>query len=326
MSSILSIIQSIHSQIKRKLPTIIVVASFVAALSFTYATLSKEKYKIYSKIFPLSFNKSSSSPLDAIKAQFGISDKTDYSVIYNLKELVGSKTIREQVVKSTTINPKYKNIADWIIDDHNSGKLFFQKKINLSASDSLERLYIASNILKEYVAVNEEKTEFTTLLTHSHNKELSIQLNEIILKELGDYYVQVSTEKPRGDLTKIKIMRDSLKNELDLVEAAIAGYQDANQYSVRYATGIPQSKLIRTRAEIEELYTSTATAYYNARFKLLSESPIFQVLDAPREPFDIIKPSRIKLAIVGFGFTFIFMSFWVCRKILFKLILDELSK
>jgi uncharacterized protein involved in exopolysaccharide biosynthesis len=120
-------------------------------------------------------------------------------------------------------------------------------------------------------------------------------------------------------------MRDSLKDELGAVESAIAGFQDANQLSVKYSTGIPQTKLLRERAEIEQLYATTATAYQNARFKLLSESPIFQILDFPGEPYNYIKPSWLKMSIIGFIGFFIILSLFVCKKVFIQMLVDEIN-
>ena len=121
-------------------------------------------------------------------------------------------------------------------------------------------------------------------------------------------------------------MRDSLKDELYAVERAIAGFQDANQLSVKYEVNIPQAKLLRTRVEIEQLYAVTVTAYQNAKFKLLSESPIFQILDYPGAPYAYSKPSSKKAALLAFFASFVVLSLFVCRKIFCRIIIDELSK
>lgn len=46
--------------------------------------------------------------MDAIKSQFGISDKTDYDKIYNVNELVNSRTISRKIVASKTNNKNIK--------------------------------------------------------------------------------------------------------------------------------------------------------------------------------------------------------------------------
>lgn len=311
---------------KRKLLILslsLLISIFVAILVHSMDT----KIETYSKIFPLSFNKSSNSPLDAIKAQFGISDKTDYSVIYNVKELVTSKTLSTSIVAAApSKKSKFKNLAEWLIHDYNEHVPFYKKKIKLRPKDTNTIIYTGASLLLKATDIMVEKSEFTKVTTSTYDKDLSKEINMAILTEISDYYIQVATEKPRTDLNKIQVIRDSLKVELGAIESAIAGFQDANQLSVKYATGIPQAKLMRNRAEIEQLYATTATAFQNARFKLLSESPIFQILDYPGEPFNYVTPSWKKMSIIAFIGAAFLISLFLLRKLFLNMIVDELKK
>lgn len=314
-------------RIKNRLVITIILSIVLSILVAVFFATQETKIETYSKIFPLSFSKSSNSPLDAIKAQFGITDKTDYSVIYNIKELVNSKTLSTRIVSSKPFRKsKFKNLAEWIINDHNTHLTFFEKKVKISPKDSDKVIHTGAALMLKATEVNLEKSEFTKITTSTHNKDLSRDINLAILSEISEYYIQVATEKPRTDLNKIKFIKDSLKDELGGIEAALAGFQDANQLSVKYSTGIPQAKLMRDRAEIEQLYATTAAAYQNARFKLLSESPIFQILDYPGEPFNYITPPWKRMAILSFIGFFILFSLFFARGVFFQILKDELNK
>jgi uncharacterized protein involved in exopolysaccharide biosynthesis len=256
----------------------------------------------------------------------GISDKTDYDKIYNLTELITSKTISLQVVKFGCSNKKYKNIAAWLIDDYNRNLKMFAKKIQPDLKDTNDFYFAAADVLLENTEVIVEKTDFTKIVTGFHDKELSKEVNEAILKNLSSFYIKLATEKPSSEVKKLEVIRDSLKDELNALEKAIAGFQDSNQLSVKYSSGIPQAKLLRTRAEVEQLYVTAVTAYQNASFKLLSESPIFQVLDFPGAPYEFKKSSWAKIAlIVFFAFIIFFMSMFN-TKIILSIIKEELAK
>lgn len=326
MSNAINFINDILKTIKKNKYVILLFSILLSLAVSFYARSINEKYSTFSRIFPLSFNKSSSSPVDAIKAQFGITDKTDYSVIYNITVLVNSKTITKRLANSKTNNKKYKTLADWLIDDFNKNKSFYQKKIVIKSNDTLGKSLTGADLATAAIKITTEKTEFTEIVTKTGDKELSKELNLAILKEISDYYIQIATEKPRTDLSKIQTIRDSLRIELGAIESAIAGFQDANQFSSKYSNGIPQTKLIRSRAEIEQLYATTASAYQNARFKLLSESPIFQVLDYPGEPYEKVKPSWLKYGIITFLVMLFMTSIFSCRKVFMKMILEELNK
>lgn len=320
-------IWQIFVRIKSRLVVTIAISAVISALIAVFVAQQDAKIETYSKIFPLSFSKSSSSPIDAIKAQFGIADKTDYSVIYNIKELVNSKTISTRIVQSSpSKKSKHRTIAEWLIKDYNEHVPFYKKKIKIKPKDSTSVIFTGASLLLSNTEVMVEKSEFTKIITKTYDKELSKEINLAILSEISEFYIQVATEKPRTDLNKIQFIRDSLKLELGAIESAIAGFQDANQLSVKYSTGIPQAKLMRDRAEIEQLYATTATAFQNARFKLLSESPIFQILDYPGEPYNYVQSSWKVIGLISFMGLFMFISLFFCRDIFVNLIIHELSK
>lgn len=292
-----------------------------------YAKSEKGKYLTYSKIFPLSFNSTSGGgAFAAIKSQLGISDKTDYDKIYNLTELITSKTISLQVVKFGCSNKKYKNIALWLLDDHNQNLKMFAKKVQPDPKDTNDLYFTAADILLANTEVIVEKTDFTKIVTGFYDKELSKEVNEAILKNLSSFYIKLATEKPSTEVKKLAVIRDSLKDELNALEKAIAGFQDSNQLSVKYSSGIPQAKLLRTRAEVEQLYVTAVTAYQNASFKLLSESPIFQVLDFPGAPYEFKKASWLKIFLVVFIGMIVFLAGFFNFKIILSMLKEELSK
>lgn len=326
MNNTLETLQHISQKIKKNIVWIFLFSLIVAIITFFIVRTIKPTYSTFCKIFPLSINKSGgSSPLDAIKSQFGISDKTDYDKIYNVTELVTSKTISANIVSSGTQNKKYKQLADWILYDYNSNLPIWKKKLKWNDKDSNEKIIIAAGLFLAGTTITTDvKSGFTKIVTKFHDKKLAKEAGECILESLSSYYILLATEKPRSDLVKIRIMRDSLKQELYAVERAIAGFQDSNQLSVKYSVNIPQAKLLRTRTEIEQLYAVTVSAYQNARFKLLSESPIFQILDAPGEPYLFEKTSATKLALISFVLAFIFSILIAIRKVFYQLILREI--
>ena len=327
MPTIISICSDLKTAIMAKWLPIVAISFLVAGVQGILTRSEKGEYGAYSKIFPLSINKSGgSSPLDAIRAQFGIDDKTDFDKIYNVKELVTSRTVSMNIARSKPSGSKYASMSAWLIDDYNNNRPFLKKKIIADPLDSNDIYYKgASILLGNTEVVNDTKTNFTTITTKSHQKALTQMMNEKILLELSNYYIKLVTEKPRTDLEKIKQMRDSLQVELNSVERAIAGFIDANQMSVKTSTQLPQYKLIRMQREIEQLYTTTATSYQNAKFKLLSESPIFQVLDQAGAPYTFDKPNWKKNAAIAFMISCLVLCLFFTRKIIMRIVIDELS-
>jgi hypothetical protein len=84
-------------------------------------------------------------------------------------------------------------------------------------------------------------------------------------------------------------------------------------------------KLERIHAEVAEQYSVATSAHMNANFKLLSESPIFQILDKPLTPTKAIKESWINSFIIFTIIASIFASLFFIRKIIAELVVNELK-
>jgi uncharacterized protein involved in exopolysaccharide biosynthesis len=324
--SILDIIKALRDKVKKRLPFSLLIAIAVAVAIAIYFKQQPREYFATAKIFPLSANsaKGSSSPLGQLQQQFGM--KTDGGgEIYDINELINSKRLSFEVVGKKTINKKYNKIYEWLVADRNSQLKWREKPTKLS-KDSLRNLIIGRSILLGRVQVEKGDNGYTSLKVMAYEKELAKEINEIILVVLSDFYIQFVTEKPQTDLVKIQKMKDSLSIELADVERAIAGVQDKSAYTAKAYVGLPQIKLRRKQAEIQAVYSTTVNALQNARFKLLSESPIFQVLDYPGEPYQSEKPDWKVPAIAGFVLTFLLLSLWFCRKIFKNIIVEELRK
>jgi hypothetical protein len=328
VSTPLEQISAILNAVKKGLIFIIIFSAIGASIATFIVRAEKGKYDTYSKIFPLSINKGGgSSPIDAIKSQFGINDKTDLDKMYNVKELVTSRTISRNIVAQRTKNIKHPNLAHWLIQDYNDNLTFWDSKKKIQPQKTDDSIFAAAGLMLEATTVeNDPKVGFTTIRTSAHEQDLCKELNETILTEISKFYIKFSTEKAQLDLVKIKSLRDSLKSQLYGFENSIADVQDASMFSVRSTVNIPQARLIRNRQEVEQLYSVAATAYQNANFKLLNESPIFQVLDYPGAPYNFTKPSALKSALTTFFSIFFILCLLACRKVFWQMLKEELSK
>lgn len=327
--TILEILHELRAKIKKRLPFTIIIALIISAGVGLYVSQIPTEFIASSKIFPLSANsaRGSSSPINQLQEQFGIKE-TGNNEVYDILELLRSKRLSFKVVASDPTNKKYNKFYQWLVADHNSELGWREKPIELTETnkDSLRRLIIGRNLLLKRIEVVENENGYTTINVRAYEKELAKEINENILIALSEFYIDFVTEKPKTDLKRIQAMRDSLSIALSGIERAIAGVQDKTAFATKAYVGLPQIKLRRKQAEIQSIYSTTVSALQNARFKLLSESPIFQILDYPGEPYDVIKESWIPKAIIAFILSIILLSLWFCRKIFGKIIIEELKK
>jgi len=322
VSNTLEIIQQLIKQIRKNIFWVALLSLIFGLINSFFAYQKAPLYKSYSKIFPLTAD--GGDPLSSMKAQFGMSQQSNLSKYYNVNELVSSKNISRQIVTYPTNNIKYKKLYEWVIEDYNNQQFWNSNKIK-PISDSLDKIITASDLMTAATVVKVEKSDFTSIECTTGNPELSLRLNECIIQCLSDFYINSKTEKARTDLMRIGLLKDSLKGSLDYIESAQAGFVDNSKYVVKEVANLPQLKLQRLYEEIAEQYRTTAMAYQNANFKLLSESPIFQVLDKPVGPVKKLKDSWIKAFIIGFLLSFIVILLFSIRQLIFNLILKELK-
>jgi hypothetical protein len=319
----INIINEIKLKLKSNLIWILILSSTVATIKYFLSKKEPRLYLSYSKIFPLT-NGENNDPLAGIKSQFGIGASSDLSTYYNVQELVSSKNLSRRIVQYPSNNIKEPQLFNWIINDQNKFKKFYEKKSTLS-KDSIENIIFASELLSNIITIKKEKTEFTSISCTTADEMLSLRLNEVVLQCLSDYYFQSKTEKARTDLIRIGQLRDSLKNSLDIIEKAQAGNNDNLRFIQDESAMLPQIKLARLHDEVEEQYKTTAMAFQNANFKLLYESPIFQVLDKPIGPLYFTKASSSKAAMIAFIISFILFCIIAIRKVIWQLVLSELA-
>ncbi len=327
--TILQILSSLKNKIKRRLPISITIGVLVAIGVAFYLKQQPLEYTATAKIFPLSANSamSSSSPMSQLQSQFGIKAESGGEV-YDINELIKSKRLSFKIASNKPLNKKYKKFYEWLVEDHNSELGWRQKPIKLgnTKEDSLINIIKGRSVLLQRVTVEKGDNGYTAVKVTAYEKELAKEINENILLALSEFYIEFVTKKPKKDLSAIQAMRDSLSIELSTVTRLIAGTQDKSAYAVKAYVGLPQIKLKRKQAEIQAVYSTTVNALQNARFKLLSESPIFQVLDYPGEPYSSYKPEWKMPAFGAFILTIILLSLWFCRKIFKEIIIEELRK
>jgi hypothetical protein len=322
---LLDVLSAAKQALKRQFYWIILFTSIGGAVAYYNASKIKTRYKSYSKIFPMGAD-GGGSIAGGLGEQLGLTTGGGGAgKYYNVAELVNSRNLSRTIVNQAAIatdpsRPLY--LA--IIEDYNRGQSSKSKQINIS-KEAAENITNAADVLKKNTMVTVEKSDFTKIECYAYNDSLALRLNECILSALSDYYIQTKTEKARFDLSKIGTLRDSLKDALNLVEKALLDFAQRTKYLTDSTVLMPRIKLDRLRSELADQYNSATMSHQNANFMLLSQSPIFQILDKPTGPVNVepapIKQQTIAGLVIGFVLGFIV----AIRKVLGRVIVDELK-
>ncbi|MFM2387704.1 MAG: hypothetical protein RL660_2461 [Bacteroidota bacterium] len=312
-------------QLKRNFYWIFICAAIGGGLAYYLASKKTVKYKSYSKIFPLGAEGGSS--LSGLAASIGLggSEGNSISRHYNVSELVKSRNISRTIVTNNAGYGEDKRVLyEAMIEDYNKGISDKSRQIKLSKNKE-ENIATAAEILKEYTVITPEKSEFTKIECTAHKDSLALHINNCILAAISDFYIQSKTEKARHDLDKIANLRDSLKDALDAVEKALLDFGQRTKYLTDSTALLPRIKLERLRGEVALQYAAATESHQNANFMLLSQSPIFQILDKPSWPLERIDPPIKQNSIFGVAAGLLVGLFIALRKTLGKIISSELK-
>lgn len=132
---------------------------------------------------------------------------------------------------------------------------------------------------------------------------------------LRTYYQNQKTEKAKRNLDFFTLRADSIKRELDLANRGIASFLDNSRYRISASQEIVPRELEAKSSILQQMYINLMVSREQAVSQLLETTPILQVLDFPRAPFDIIKGSLLKGIIIGFGLSCFILGFWFTRKL-----------
>jgi hypothetical protein len=277
-------------------------------------------YVSYSKIFPLAAD--GGGGLSTLSAQLGL-EAQGGGQYYNISELVNSRNLSRKIVRYPSNSTKQKFFPDWIIEDFSNRNKNKESKIKKLSEE--EKVINAAQILTSSVKIVTEKTGFTAIKVETADPELSLRLNECVLTGLSDFYISTKTEKARADLDKIGTLRDSLKKELNAIELSLLNFGERNKYLVSETAKLPAIQLQLLKEEVAAYYRSATESYQNAKFMLVNQSPIFQVLDKPQTPVTIIAPNWKKSALIGAVIGLFIGLFIALRKVIGKIIMAELN-
>jgi hypothetical protein len=319
--NLVEIIKDVKTALKRGFLWMLLPALLIAAY-MGYSTKQEAILHVsYSKIFPLSAD--GGGGLSSLGAQLGLEAQGGAAQYYNVTELVHSRNLSRKMVQYPSNSEKHKALADWIIEDFKKRQKNKTPETN-KVSDQ-EKVIAAAEILTTSAKIVTEKSEFTAIKVETGDPELSLRLNECILTGLSDFYISTKTEKARTDLEKIGTLRDSLKKALNGIELSLLNFGERSKYLVSETAKLPSIQLQSLREEVSAYYASATESYQNAKFMLVNQSPIFQVLDKPQTPVIKIVPKWKKSAIMGFFIGFFLGLIIALRKVIGKLIMAELN-
>lgn len=188
--------------------------------------------------------------------------------------------------------------------------------------DSL--LYKIQNSVKENLELGlvNEKGSINRIVYKSTNEKFSKIIIEKLIEVVSDFYIQTKTTKTLTTIEKTQAKVDSIKRELASAEFALAKHKDNSYRTIKAQGYLTEMRLTRDVEILNIMYAESVKNLELTSFALMNETPLIQIIDAPKYPLPFDKPSKLKALIIG-GFL---GGFLACLYILIKQIYRDIMK
>ena len=239
----------------------------------------------------------------------------------NILEIIKSRAIIEKVLLTKIEEPsslKGQTIADYYIQINNLAPAFESKNINVKSlnfagltegtkhtvqQDSI--LYLLYSRINKNLSV-EKKNKKSTIITLdvvSGDQVFSKIFVEELIKQTSDLYIDIKTGNLSRSIARIQQKADSLQRSLSSI------YQNAFQINSSRTEMSNRDKTFSST-----LYAEVVKNLETMKLSLINQTPVIQVLDAPKYPlFDQRTPARYAL-IIGFAVGFVLSLFYALYK------------
>ncbi len=330
IKEIVDSIIEIFNFLKSKWVVVFSTSVIVGCLGILIAFLSKPTYTA-KLTFALDEEKGSSlGQYEGIASQFGIDIGGGASGIFsnsNLIEFLKSrKMIERTLITPILFKNKQTNLIEAYLDVYDRRKDFKDEDKNISflidankftiKHDSLINL-LYTEIITERFTVDkiDKKVNIITVNFTTQDQILSKLFCENLILNVSDFYIETKTKKSRNNVTTLQSRVDSVRRELDKALYGRALASDQNLLVVRQQANVGKVKQEVNVQVLSTMYTELTKNLELAKFSLLNNEPLFQIIDKPTLPFKKNKKSKLVYLIVG-GFLglIISSSFLISRR------------
>jgi hypothetical protein len=329
MNSI-ELIKQFFARLKKFSWLIVIIAALFGAFFFYMAKQSVLVYTAKSTVFPLS-GTTDPSPGSTISSLLGLGEGTKSftgEASINIVELANSRRTREAVSMVTIPALKNKTVSELLIEENNRHTGFMQNRFIDPPKDSLSKINIASNLLKNAFSAKINKTGILELNVTNSSTELVREVSYIYIDKLSEFYIDLKKKKAQIDFEFAVKKADSLflvLNQLD--KRAIALDESTfftNETLKRYY--LPKINLAQDKSTVQSQYYFAVNNRESAAYRLQKETPIIEILDKPEWPYDFTQKSTFTYSLMGLALGLVIGILLVSWKVINKYMADELNK
>jgi hypothetical protein len=145
----------------------------------------------------------------------------------------------------------------------------------------------------------DKKTGIMKMTFESPNEILSIFFTRTLFTDLGDYYVNSTTERERLNYQTLKAQQDSVFNLMRNKGQSAANFGDY-QRGLLFESDKFKGQMMKKESEVAgAVYTELMKQFAVADYALRNNTPFISPIDLPKEPLEPTKKSRKTAALMG---------------------------
>jgi len=305
------------------------------ALAAWYISIRKNTYTAKLTLMTNQEKGNRYAPLMQIMGQFGMSGGSEGVDADKIIELLFTRLIISSALfKTDTINKKTDLLVNHFIKEFNAkawydGKPALQNIVFKTKADenfTVEENKIVQDIYKEITEHHLTAGTSDNGIVEVNYKSISEPFAKIYLdnlyETLSEYYISKSNQKQRETFDIVKYYNDSLQNALRRAEAEWAILSDKNVFKVKNEGRLNQ---LRKTNELEALNVAYIESVKNlelAKFNLINQTPILQLIDRPVFP---LKENKTNYPLIIFAVLVLTFFFSVIVVVLNKIVKDALK-
>ncbi|TRZ81761.1 MAG: hypothetical protein D4R91_06540 [Sediminibacterium sp.] len=321
-ANVLETAKNIFANIIAQYRIIFKITLVTTLLGVGYGLLIKPSYKAVAT-FILEEKSGSKSGLGALASSVGfdIGSLTGGNANLfdgdNILDIMQSRLIVEKVLLSkldTNEANKNKSLADLYIESNginkswNSTPEFANLNFNnLSAAEKHSALQdsilntLVQKIVKNNLVVSRQnkKGSIITIQVVSRSQVFSKIFAERILKETSDLYIDIKTGNISNNINKLQVKADSLQRSLYNKSYEVSNLLNANNGIKTYT--VPEELNQKDKTLIYTIFVEVTKNLETLKLSLINQTPVIQVLDAPKYPLINQNLPLILFALIGMG-------------------------
>jgi hypothetical protein len=287
----------------------------VSMLSGLYAYLSPDEYRTHVVIYPEDQG-GPSSGLNNILGAFPGENKSTGTI----RAILASHSLRNACIRdSIHLHGYTKEVKDWLREDQIK-RGFILSRLMPPPVDGEGAYTFANRYLSRISIIFTDEDGFISLRLTTADDSLTLALGHLFIRHAQEYHRQRQNLKAGAQAQYLQIRADSINRELDIIQKNIARYGDQKRYTARYSEEVELQDLYRKQEILQQMFVSVSLLKEEAISRNQQSAPLFQVLDPPQKPLDVVRHQVWVYVLGGAFFSGIFFVLWSVKTYILKLI------